>query len=239
MSKSELIALNWAEINLKASQAAIASDRSPDDILILAVSKTNPVESIIDAMSVGISHFGENYAQELRDKQQDIVNRKATQPRWHFIGHLQTNKVKYIAPYVEMIHSVDSLKLAVEISKEAQKNNRTIDILLQVNTSAEESKSGCTPDEVYKLAENVFQLDFINVRGLMTIGSFAEDKAIAISEFKLLKSLRDKLQDLHPNQNLSHLSMGMTNDFDLAIKEGATIVRVGTAIFGSRYYPNS
>lgn len=238
MLNSELIAQNWEEINKKVRQTAIDTNRKLDDILVLAVSKTNPIESIIDAMSIGISHFGENYAQELRDKQQEVLNRQAAQPKWHFIGHLQTNKVKYIAPYIEMIHSVDSLKLAQEISKEAQKNNRTIDILLQVNTSAEESKSGCTPDEVFELAEKVFQLDSINIRGLMTIGSFADDTTIALSEFRLLKSLRDRLQLLHPNQHLPHLSMGMTNDFDLAIREGATIVRVGTAIFGSRYYPN-
>lgn len=239
MLNSELIAHNWERINNQAKQAALDINRKLDDVLVLAVSKTNPIESIIDAMSIGISHFGENYAQELRDKQQEIINRHATQPKWHFIGHLQTNKVKYIAPYVEMIHSVDSLKLAQEISKEARKNNRTIDILLQVNTSAEESKSGCTPNEVFELAEKVFQLDSINIRGLMTIGSFADDANIALSEFRLLRSLRDKLQTLHPNQHLPHLSMGMTNDFEVAIREGATIVRVGTAIFGSRYYPNA
>lgn len=239
MLNSELIAHNWEIINKQAKQAALDINRKLDDVLVLAVSKTNPIESIIDAMSIGISHFGENYAQELRDKQQEIINRQATQPKWHFIGHLQTNKVKYIAPYVEMIHSVDSLKLAQEISKEARKNNRKIDILLQVNTSAEESKSGCTPNEIFELAEKVFQLDSINIRGLMTIGSFADDANIALSEFRLLRSLRDKLQTLHPNQHLPHLSMGMTNDFEVAIREGATIVRVGTAIFGSRYYPNA
>lgn len=239
MLNSELIAHNWEIINKQAKQAALDINRKLDDVLVLAVSKTNPIESIIDAMSIGISHFGENYAQELRDKQQEIINRQATQPKWHFIGHLQTNKVKYIAPYVEMIHSVDSLKLAQEISKEARKNNRTINILLQVNTSAEESKSGCTPNEIFELAEKVFQLDSINIRGLMTIGSFADDANIALSEFRLLRSLRDKLQTLHPNQHLPHLSMGMTNDFEVAIREGATIVRVGTAIFGSRYYPNA
>ena len=136
MLNSELIAQNWERIHKKAKQAAEDSNRNIDDILVLAVSKTNPIESVIDAMNIGISHFGENYAQELRDKQQEIINRQAAQPKWHFIGHLQTNKVKYIAPYVEMIHGVDSLKLAQEISKEARKNNRTIDILLQVKQAA-------------------------------------------------------------------------------------------------------
>lgn len=236
MSEYSHIIDNYNAIARGAESAAVACDRNADDILILSVSKTHPIEAIIAAMQGGISHFGENYVQELRDKQEAIVRGNHQQPNWHFIGHLQTNKMKYIAPFVAMIHSVGSAKLAKEIDRQAEKNNRTIDILLQVNTSGEESKSGVQPEGVFELAAEAFALPNIKVKGLMTIGTFADDVNISIREFSMLRDLREKLQKDYPQESLTHLSMGMTNDYETAIAQGATIVRIGTAIFGQRDY---
>lgn len=232
----ENIKYNWNAICDRAKKAAEACNRNFDEILVLAVSKTHPFSAVISGMDCGIKEFGENYAQELKDKHQIFADKGLTQPVWHFIGHLQTNKVKYIAPFVSMIHSVDSLKLAEEISRQAGLHNRTIDILLQVNTSGEDSKSGCAPEEIFDLAQGALEIPNIRVRGLMTIGSFSEDKNVSIREFSLLRSLRDELCARFPQADFRHLSMGMTHDFDTAIAQGATIVRVGTAIFGARDY---
>lgn len=236
MTNTEYIGSNWAEVIRKAKLAAEKCGRNFDDILVLAVSKTHPLEAVISGMEAGIKEFGENYAQELKDKQAEVIAENVKQPNWHFIGHLQTNKVKYLAPFVKMIHSVDSEKLAEEISKQAIRNNRNIDILLQVNSSGEDSKSGCEPNQVFELAAAVIQLPNITVRGLMTIGSFSTDGEVSKREFTLLRNLRNELQTLHPEIDFHHLSMGMTNDYEIAIAEGATIVRVGTAIFGARDY---
>lgn len=230
------ITANYNEIYKRVTQAAERSGRKIEDILILAVSKTHPLSAVLASMEGGIKDFGENYAQELKDKQEEISKNNYKQPNWHFIGHLQTNKAKYLAPFVHMIHSVDSFRLAEEISKQADKNNREIDILLQVNTSGEQSKSGVDPEDIFQLAEQVIQLKNVKIRGLMTIGSFSDNVEISLKEFTLLKDLRDKLKILHPTQDFHHLSMGMTNDYETAIASGATIVRIGTAIFGQRNY---
>ncbi len=236
MTNTEYISAHWSDVIGRAKLAAEQCGRNFEEILVLAVSKTHPLQAVISGMEIGINDFGENYAQELKDKQAEIVAGQFQQPNWHFIGHLQTNKVKYLAPFVKMIHSVDTVKLAEEISKQAEKNARNIDILLQVNSSGEDSKSGCEPDEIFELAEQIIKLPNITVCGLMAIGSFASDPEISKREFTLLRNLRNELQAKHPEIDFHHLSMGMTNDFDLAIAEGATIVRVGTAIFGARDY---
>lgn len=236
MNEFHYIVDNYRDIRSHADSAAIKANRKAEDITVLAVSKTHSIEKVLSAMEDGITEFGENYVQELKEKQEYVVNGGHKQPNWHFIGHLQSNKVKYIAPFVKMIHSVDSAKLAQEIDKQAAKNGRIIDILLQVNTSGEESKSGVAPDDIFALADSIKELKNIRVKGLMTIGTFAEDKEVSIREFTMLRTLRDKLQELHPEAELTHLSMGMTNDYEIAIEQGATIVRVGTAIFGQRDY---
>lgn len=230
------IKLNWEEVIEKAKDAATDSDRNFDDILVLAVSKTHSWEIVKNALDAGIVSFGENYAQELKDKIAIFNDMPQYKPQWHFIGHLQTNKVKYLAEKVTMIHSVDSFKLAKEIDKQAKKHDRTIDILLQINTSGEESKSGCEPDEVYKLAEESLALENINIKGLMTIGTFSSDERIIRGEFTTLRENLEKLQKEFGKEHFHHLSMGMTHDYDIAIDEGATIVRVGTAVFGQRLY---
>lgn len=224
---------NYGRIRALADESAINAGRKASDVTVIAVSKTHPVEMLRNAFDAGIVCFGENYAQEFRDKL-EVLN-VYDNIEWHFIGHLQTNKVKYLAPYVHTIHTVDSQKLAEEIGRQAIKNNRTINILIQINTSGEESKSGCEPDEAIELAKSILNIEGVVLKGLMTIGTFADDEKIYRAEFRLLREIKDKINS-ELGINLTELSMGMTHDFGAAIEEGATYVRVGTAIFGSRYY---
>jgi pyridoxal phosphate enzyme (YggS family) len=228
---------NIIEANYQAIAARVSSVNPSAGVKIIAVSKTQPAEILADAFKNGINIFGENYAQEFREKAEYFLKTfpEGQQPEWHFIGHLQTNKVKYVVPYASMIHSVDSLKVAQEISKQAFKRNRTIEILLQPNTSGELSKSGCDPKEVPQLAEDVLKLPNIIPAGLMTIPE-AEDESASRREFSMLRDMRDSLQQRFGKEYFGHLSMGMTHDFEIAIAEGATIVRIGTAIFGERRY---
>ena len=226
----------WDNIQKNIIQSAQKFGRNPDEIIALAVSKTHSADMIINAISAGITTFAENYVQEFLYKYESVREGSPIQPVWHYIGHLQTNKVKYIAPFVTMIHSVDSLHLAEEIEKQAIKNNRIIDILLQVNTSGEASKFGCDPEELIPMALEIYKLPNLKINGLMTIGTFSDDEVLIRREFRLLRSLKEKLAIVHPELDLKHLSMGMTHDYPLAIEEGATVVRIGTAIFGSRNY---
>lgn len=235
MAKLEELKNNWEIVTQNVCKTALKYQRDPDSIKIVAVSKSHPPEIIELAIEAGIKTFGENYAQELKDKYQYILESKLDMPEWHFIGHLQSNKVKYIAPFVNLIHSVDSASLAEEISKQAIKNSRIIDILLQVNTSGEFSKFGCDPNHIFTLYDSVVKIPNLNIVGLMTIGTFADDEKIIRSEFRLLKKLRDEINTTH-RVKLPHLSMGMSHDYEIAIEEGATIVRIGTAIFGERIY---
>ena len=198
---------------------------------LVAVSKTKPVEDIQALYDLGQRDFGENYVQELVDKEtllpKDI--------RWHFIGHLQTNKVKYIAAFVYLIHGVDSVSLLNEINKQAAKNNRAIDCLLQVHIATEETKFGLDENELHDLIR-IIQTGktFSNVRiaGLMGMASFSNDMELVRNEFKKLKQLYDQLPTFHFQP--STLSMGMSSDYKIALEEGSTMVRVGTAIFGQR-----
>jgi PLP dependent protein len=233
---SEHIRRNWEAVKAKALDSAIISGRNPEDISIVAVAKTHPSVLIKNAIEAGIGNIGENYVQEMVQKYNELTELGIKVPKWHFIGHLQTNKVKNIIPFVDMIHSVDSAHLAGEISKQAEKLGRTIDILLQVNTSGEESKSGCEPKDIHKLTEEVVKFANIKICGLMTIGTFSDDEKIIKREFRQLRTLRDELALEYPEIDFHHLSMGMTNDYPIAIAEGATLVRIGTAIFGERYY---
>lgn len=210
--------------------------RKENSVKIVAVSKTHPIEYILWGIEAGIEIFGENYVQELKSKYQYFLDNNLTAPEFHFIGHLQTNKVKYIASFITMIHSVDSVKLAKEIDRRASDNNRIIDILVQVNTSGERSKFGCKPEELEFILNEIKNFENINIKGLMTIGSFSGDENIYRAEFRLLKQLRDDMQNKFSSLKLEHLSMGMSHDFIAAIEEGATIVRIGTNIFGLRNY---
>jgi pyridoxal phosphate enzyme (YggS family) len=232
-------------------QAATDCGRNPDEVRIIAVSKTQPVEVLQAALQAGITTFGENYAQELRDKHSALS--PSASVKWHCIGHVQTNKVKMILPAMltpdALLHSVDSEKLAREIAKHAANAHGTVNVLLQVNTSGEESKSGCEPHEIYALAEAALALPNIRVRGLMTIAALDADAERVRPMFRLLRTLRNELRTKF--QGISYfestadatafneLSMGMSSDFRVAIEEGATLVRIGTAIFGARDYSHT
>lgn len=198
------------------------------DVCLVAVSKTKPVEMIQEAYDAGIRDFGENKVQEMTEKHTQLP----TDIHWHMIGHLQTNKVKYIAPYVHLIHSVDSLKLLKEINKQADKNQRIIQILIQAKIATEETKYGCPPADVPALLEIAHQCEHIRVKGLMGMASFVEDAEVVRAEFMTLKSLYDECRNQYPS--IDTLSMGMSGDYHTAIECGSTMVRVGSAIFGKR-----
>ncbi len=206
---------------------------------LIAVSKTKPVEDLQEAYEAGQRLFGENKALEMRDKHEILPK----DIRWHFIGHLQTNKVKYIAPFVELIHSVDSLNLLKQINKEAIKNNRVIDCLLQIDIAHEETKFGLEESEAEELllSEEFAELRNVRICGVMGIGSITDDKEKTRDEFKHLKSVfTDFKERFFVNCDyFSEISMGMSDDFTIAIEEGATLVRIGSSIFGARYYASN
>ncbi len=203
---------------------------------LIAVSKTKPVEDLQQAYEAGQRLFGENKALEMRDKHEVLPK----DIRWHFIGHLQTNKVKYIAPFVELIHSVDSLHLLQQINKEAIKNNRVINCLLQIDIAHEETKFGLEETEADELlsSEEFAKLENVRICGLMGIGSITDDKNKTKKEFNNLKKYFDETKNKFFNSKsyFCELSMGMSQDFELAIEEGATLVRIGSSIFGARDY---
>jgi PLP dependent protein len=202
--------------------------------LLIAVSKTKPVSILKEAYEAGIRDFGENKVQELVEKQLQMPK----DIRWHMIGHLQRNKVKYIAPFVYMIHAVDSLRLLQEIDKQAEKNGRIISCLLQIHIAMEDTKFGFNEEELEFLlsSEEILQLKHIEISGLMGMATFTENEKQIRSEFSMLKALFEKLRkrDLPDNFNLKELSMGMSGDYLIAQEEGSTMVRIGTAIFGER-----
>jgi pyridoxal phosphate enzyme (YggS family) len=221
---------NHRQVRARADAACRRSGRDPASVTIIGVTKTKPAETVAAALDAGIADVGENYVQELVDKQEILAGRDI---RWHFIGHLQRNKVKLLVPFIHMIHAVDSGRLAAEISRQAVAAGRTIPVLLQVNTSGEESKFGVEPDRAEALARSMAALPGIELQGLMTLAAFLDDPEATRPMFRLLAGVQETLRERLPLV-LPHLSMGMTNDFEVAIEEGATMVRVGTAIFGSR-----
>lgn len=205
----------------------------PPQVTLVAVTKTHPIEKLMEVYTAGHTIFGENKVQEMCDKQALLP----TDIQWHLIGHLQTNKVKYIAPFVTLIHSVDSLKLLVEIDKQAKKNNRIIDCLLQIYIANEDTKFGLDFKEAETLikSSDLLALQNIKIVGLMGMASFTEDSAQVRNEFHSLKVFFDSIKSIHsPQIDLHILSMGMSGDYKMAIEEGSTMVRVGSAIFGSR-----
>ena len=200
----------------------------PENVTLIAVSKTKPNDMLLEAYEAGQRHFGENYVQELVDKEEAL----AKDIRWHFIGHLQSNKVKYIAPFVYLIHGVDSFSLLKEINKQAQKNNRIIDCLLQIYIAQEETKFGLDFKEASDILNSVEfkELKNINIKGFMAMASNTDDEGQIKKEFQSLKEFSRQ----YPNYNT--LSFGMSSDYQLAIQEGSTMIRVGSSIFGERNY---
>lgn len=226
-----MIAQNYKLVEEKIAETCEKSGRNRDEIKLIAVSKTMPVSVIEEAFKVGFSNFGENKAQELRDKSSEIN----LDLNWHFIGHLQSNKVKYVIEPAEYIHSVDSNKLADEIQKRAASIEKVQKILIEVNTSGEDSKFGLSEfDDVLKLIEYCDSLSNVEVCGLMTMAPYTDNEVILRSCFSKLRDLKEKINS--NDFRINELSMGMTNDYEIAIEEGATMLRIGTAIFGERNY---
>lgn len=214
-------------------KACDRAGRSYDEVTLIAVSKTKPLSDIETLMQYGETEYGENKVQELVEKYEHV----SSPVHWHLIGHLQTNKVKYIVDKVSLIHSVDSVHLAKEIEKEAAKHDVTVDILIQVNIAHEDTKFGIDETSVYDLLEEIKHYPHIRVKGLMTIAPFVENAEENRVHFRKLHQLLLDIKSKNiDNIDMSILSMGMTNDYEIAIEEGATMVRVGTGIFGARNY---
>ncbi|NTU44568.1 MAG: YggS family pyridoxal phosphate-dependent enzyme [Chlorobiaceae bacterium] len=226
------IAANLQSIREQIKAACIKAGRQPDSVRLIAVSKTKPAAQVKEALDAGQIEFGESYVQEFLEKARDPILEN-TPIAWHFIGHLQSNKVRSIIDKVTLVHGIDKLSTAEELSKRAQQHNLQIDYLLEVNTSGESSKYGMPPDELLSTAESLFKLPNITLRGLMTIAS--PEIESAKKEFRSLRLLLESLKNIAPDpQKLTELSMGMSGDFEVAITEGATMIRVGSSIFGWR-----
>ena len=231
-----MIRENLDAVHGKIRQACERAGRSPEEVTLIAVSKTKPVEMILEAYEAGVRDFGENKVQELMDK----IPRLPSDIRWHMIGHLQRNKVKYLVGKVEMIHSVDSLRLAEEISREAVKRGCEVRILIEVNAAGEESKFGVRPEETEALVRAAAALPGIRVCGLMTIAPLTENAEDNRIFFRTLKNLSVDIERKNiDNVHMACLSMGMTGDYETACEEGAAFVRVGTGIFGERSWQTS
>ncbi len=222
---------NMEDVKERIRVACGRAGRPQSDVTLIAVSKTKPLEFVREAYEAGARDFGENKVQDLLDR----IDALPSDIRWHMIGHLQRNKVKYIIGKVAMIHSVDSLRLAEEISRESVKHQVDTDILIEVNVAGEESKFGVSVEEAPRLAEEISRMPAVHVRGLMTIAPFVENAEENRQYFRKLKQLSVDIKRKNiDNVNMTALSMGMTGDYSVAIEEGATCVRVGTGIFGER-----
>ena len=225
--------LNLVKKNIE--EACDTAGRSPQEVTLIAVSKTKPVEMLKEAYDAGVRVFGENKVQEIVDK----YDQMPSDVQWHMIGHLQRNKVKYIVDKVCLIHSVDSYRLAEEINIQAKKKNITVPILVEVNIAEESSKFGIHAEDAIALVEQIAQLENVRIKGLMTIAPLVENPEDNRQYFRNIRQLSVDIAAKNiDNVSMDILSMGMTNDYEVAIEEGATIVRVGTGIFGERFYPN-
>lgn len=226
------IAENISYIKEKIFNAAVRADRDPNSVRLIAVSKTKPIEAIIEARSAGMVDFGENRPRELAEKYENVKD-----VNWHLIGQLQRNKVKYIIDKVALIHSVDSIALAQEIEKRAKAVNKVQKILIQVNISGEQTKSGITPQETVDICREISRLEHVKICGLMTISAKGFDFEQNYTVFKNLRDLSDEIKRLEiENVDMKELSMGMSHDYEAAVAAGTTMVRIGSAVFGSRDY---
>jgi len=220
---------NLEIINEKIKKAALRASRNPEKIKLVAVTKTATIEQIIEAISAGVKIIGENKVQEAKEKYQIL----SADIEWHLVGHLQTNKVKYAIEIFDLIHSVDSIKLAKEIDRRSQQFGMITNVLVEVNVSGEETKYGIKPEEVEPFLKEISEFSRIKVRGLMTIAPIAEDQEEVRPYFRKLRELSEEIKSQHiKNVKMDYLSMGMTEDFEVAIEEGANIVRIGRGIFG-------
>jgi PLP dependent protein len=229
-----MISANISQIRDRIDAACHRAGRRTDEVTLVAVAKTFPAEKVREAVCAGVRDVGENYVQELLQKRTEVPEAA----RWHFIGHLQTNKVRQIIQWIHCIHALDSETLARELDRRAEQVGRTIDVLLEVNTTGEKTKFGLRPDQVSGFVAHLEEYPHLRIAGLMTIGPFLPDPEGSRPMFRELRLLRDRIrQSAQANVTMEHLSMGMTGDFEVAIEEGATLLRIGTAIFGSRKRP--
>jgi pyridoxal phosphate enzyme (YggS family) len=227
-----MISDNLDRIRERIGRACARAGRNPGEVTLVAIAKTFPSERIQDVIRAGVRDVGENYVQELLQKRAALSHEEV---RWHFVGHLQSNKVKQIAGWVALIHAVDSADLVREIDRRAATAGRTIECLVEVNTTGERSKFGVPPDRTAALVTELSGCTNVSIDGLMTIGPFLPDPEGSRPMFRRLRELREEIAGLGiPNAPMRHLSMGMTGDFEVAIEEGATLIRIGTAIFGPR-----
>ena len=225
----ETLADRIDQVNERIQQACRRSGRKAQEILLVAVTKTLPAERPLEALTEGLTHFGENYIQEAKQKTEQIH-----QGTWHFIGHLQSNKAKIAVKLFSMIETLDRLSLAEELNRQAELSGKVLEVLLQVNEAGEDSKSGLPPEQVPSLLEAAPSWSHLHLRGLMAIPPYEPDPELSRRWFRSLYQWQGKWQSRFPDLDLSQLSMGMSHDFETAIEEGATIIRVGTALFGSR-----
>lgn len=227
----ELIAERLARVKETIAEACARAGRDPAEVTLIAVTKTIPADVIQAAISAGVEHIGENRVQEARDKFPHVPAGVVR----HLIGHLQTNKARYIPGLFDWVHSLDRIELAQALGKRAQREGRTIDCLIQVNVSGEETKHGVAPERALELVEQVAEVEGLRVRGLMTMAPLTGDTGLIRWVFASLRSLSQEIEKANiPGVSMEHLSMGMSNDFPIAIEEGATMIRVGSAIFGPR-----
>ena len=230
------IAANLQEIEQRIAAAAARAGRDSSEIRLLPVSKTKPPESVVEAHAAGYRRFGENKVQEAQNKWEAL--REITDIEWAVIGHLQSNKAKYVARFASEFQALDSLKVASELDKRLQQEGRRLEVLIQVNSSDEDQKFGLPPQKVVDFARQLKPFDALEVRGLMTLALFTDDTSRIAQCFTVMRQVQQELRDA-TGQRWDELSMGMSGDFELAIEQGATCVRVGQAIFGNRLDPNA
>ena len=225
-------------IQARIAQACERAGRSPNEITVVAVSKTFPMQAIASGTGAGLKHFGENRARQLRDKAKARPGAfEGGDIKWHMVGHLQTNKANFIARHADWFDALDSPRLAEELDKRAAKNDRTIPCLVQVNITGDEQKYGLDPSETHDYLDHCAQYDHLAIRGLMALGSFVDDPEEVRGEFQKMRTLFDTYDASdNPQVEMAELSIGMSNDFEVAIEEGSTMIRLGTSIFGPRDY---
>lgn len=230
-----MIPANVKMIRERIARCCERIGRDPVEVTLVAVAKTFPAETVREVVQAGVGDIGENYVQELQHKR-EVLGDKGI--RWHFVGHLQSNKARMVAPFAHLIHAVDSVALARELDRRVREAGRVLDVLIEVNTTGEGSKFGVRPDGAESLVRSMQPFRNLRIAGLMTIGPFLPDPEGSRPMFRLLRELRDSIAAVpQDNVTMRHLSMGMTGDFEVAIEEGATIIRIGTAIFGHRVRP--
>ena len=227
------VAQRIAQVREKVERACERAGREIEDVIVMAATKGRSVPEIVEAVEAGISDVGENYVQELLDKKGELDEAGYSDICWHAIGHLQRNKARYAVPICSQIHSVDSVRLAREIDKRAARIDKVQAVLLEINIAGEESKFGIAPEQAAQLAEQTMELEHLQLRGLMTMPPYTDNPEDSRPLFKVLRSLAEQLVSLGlPSEAMSELSMGMSGDYQVAIEEGATTIRLGTALFG-------